>query len=117
MADKQTTPEQPQVAAPKNALIGDDAIEVREPTVEVVKEQRPAQVKGPDAEVVDKVNVHEVVVAMDTVVTDPSSPEAVQIPDAGRGSLDLPIHALDGPRVEDVFAKEASEADEPADEA
>lgn len=112
MADENVTPSLPAVAAPENAVVGDDALTPREPTVEVVSEDRPAQVTGPPAQVVDTVRVHEVVVTTDTVITDPSDPLAVQVPDAGRGSLDLPIHALAGPTVEQVFADDAASIEE-----
>ena len=100
---------QPEVQTQEGALVGDDAIEVREASVNVVAEQVPAQVT-PDAGLpVNTVAVHETAVYTDEVITDPSSPLAVQIPDAGRGSLDLPIHALGNPRPEDVFAAAAAE--------
>lgn len=107
------TPDTPAVVAQEAKVVGDDALEPREPTVEVNKDQVDAQVAQPREGDSDKVNVHEVVVATDTVITDPSDPLAVQVPDAGRGSLDLPIHNLDGPRVEDVFS---GKADQPAEE-
>ena len=112
MADKKIAPEHPPIVAQDAKVVGDDALEVREPTVEVVKDQVAAQVAQPREGAADKVNVHEVVVATDTVITDPSSPLAVQIPDAGRGSLDLPIHRLDAPTVEQFFASEAAKADD-----
>lgn len=96
-------PEAPQVVSQEGALVGDDALEARVVTPQVDVETVPAQVSPPREGAADKVNVHETYVAMDEVITDPSSPLAVQIPDAGRGSLDLPIHALGGRRVQDVF--------------
>lgn len=99
-------PEQP-VNAPENALVGEDTETVRDADVSVLAEEVPAQTTGPAPVVAETVAVHETAVAVDKVITDPHSPEAVQIPDAGRGSLDLPIHALGNPRPEDVFAEEA----------
>lgn len=95
----------PRVAAPENALIGDDNQPApREPDVTVDTDSVPAQVTGPAAVPVDEVYVHETSVKLDQVITDPSSPEAVQIPDAGFGSLVLPIHGLDAPTPEQFFA-------------
>lgn len=109
MADT-PTPKLPGVAAQEGALVGDENLpEPRE--VESVVEQRQddAQVVAKAGPPVDKVEVFEVVVTTDEVITDPSSPLAVQIPDAGRGSLNLPIHAFVGARtVEDIFAEDAS---------
>lgn len=119
MADQSTTDTNdievptPTVIAPANALIGDEnAPEVREVEVHVVDESVPAQVTGPPSEVVDTVRVHETSVSLDEVITDPSSPLAVQVPDAGRGDLSLPIHALAGQTPEQVFASEATETRE-----
>lgn len=86
--------------------------------VETVQEQVDAQVapaREPDA---DTVEVHEVSVATDVVITDPTSPLAVQVPDEGRGSLALPIHGLSAPSPEQVFegadsAEEQPEAEVP----
>lgn len=111
MADE-IKPDLPDVAVPENAVVGDENIEVREPSVDVNTESVPAQVTGPAVVPVDTVKVHETFVAMDEVITDPSSPLAVQIPDAGRGSLDLPIHGLSRPRPEDVFAEHAASIQE-----
>ena len=96
-------PEQP-VNAPENALVGEDTEVARNADVSVLAEEVPAQTTGPAAVVADTVAVHETAVAVDKVITDPHSPEAVQIPDAGRGSLDLPIHALGNPTPEAIFA-------------
>lgn len=115
MADK-VKPELPAVAAPENATIGDENLEVREPSVEVNKDSVPAQTTGKPAVEVDTVRVHEVAVVTDEIITDPHSPLAVQIPDAGRGSLDLPIHRLDAPTVEQVFAAHAAESEEKSEE-
>lgn len=98
------------VVAQKGALVGDEAVQEAAHTVEpqVAETEVDAQVmveRDPEAA---KVSVQETFVAMDKPVLDPSAPEAVQIPDAGRGSLDLPIHKLQGESVEDVFAREAS---------
>ena len=95
---------QPEVQAPEGALVGDDSIEVRKPEPIAINEHAAAQVTGAPAKPVDTVAVNEVAIQLDRVITDPNSPEAVQIPDAGRGDASLPIHALAGPDVEDVFA-------------
>lgn len=118
MADT-PTPKLPGVATQEGALVGDENLpEPRE--VESVVEQRQddAQVVAKAGPPVDKVEVFEVVVTTDEVITDPSSPLAVQIPDAGRGSLNLPIHAFVGARtVEDIFSEDASEnEDDSSDE-
>ena len=114
MAENELTPAENEVIAQENKLVGDENLpEPREPQVSVVKEEVDAQVAPPREADSDKVNVHEVAVATDEVITDPNSPLAVQVPDAGRGSLDLPIHQLAQPTAEQVFAEEASEAEEP----
>lgn len=102
----------PSVAAPEASTIGDENMEVREPTVEVNSDSVTAQVMGGPAQVVDTVPVHETYVATDAVITDTSDPLAVQIPDAGRGDATLPIHGLSQPTVEQFFAKNASKADD-----
>lgn len=105
------------IAAPENATVGDENLTVRDVTALQVNEQVPAQVTGPPAKTVDTVRVSETHIKLDEVITDPSSPLAVQIPDAGRGSLGLPIHRLaEAPKPEDVFAAEAATADEPEDD-
>jgi hypothetical protein len=97
------------VVSQEGALVGDEAIQEHAHTVEpqVVEESVDAQVMADREPEHDKVSVKETFVRMDHVVTDPSSPEAVQIPDAGRGTLDLPIHGLMAPSPEQVFAEEA----------
>lgn len=109
---------QQEVVAQDAKLVGDEEVqaEVREPTQEVEKEPVAAQASPDREKPSSEVPVHETRVKLDEVITDPSSPLAVQVPDAGRGSLDLPIHQLGEPRPEDVFASEASEADESEDE-
>jgi hypothetical protein len=105
-------PAQPDVAVPEASLVGDDNVAgVVTPTPEVNTESVPAQVTGAPAKEVDTVRVHETHVQTDQVITDTSDPRAVQVPDAGRGSLDLPIHQLGGPTVEEVFAKDSSSDD------
>lgn len=119
---KATDPDDVKLPTPRlgvvgEALVGDEA--VREagtrPEAEVVQEDQPAQ-KMPkerfSADADDSVPVHETYVQMDRVILDPSSPEAVQIPDAGIGFLDLPIHALADGTPEEKF--EAGENDEEA---
>ena len=114
MADNDVTPRLPEVAVAENALVGDEAVQAAatQPEFEVNTDAVPAQTTGKPAEAVQEVYVHESRVALDKVITDPHSPEAVQIPDAGRGSLVLPIHGLAAPTVEEVFAKEASKVEE-----
>ena len=108
MAD--ITPEIPQVVAQDAKVVGDADLAAREPQATIVQQQVAAQVAQPREGAVDKVNVHEVYIAIDEVITDPSSPLAVQVPDAGRGSLSLPMHALNGPTPEQVFAAAADES-------
>lgn len=103
------------VVAQEPKLVGDEDTQVVDHRVDVTQEQVPAQVTQPREGDNDKVNVHEVSVQTDEVITDTSDPRAVQVPDAGRSPLldaGLPIAALDGERVEDVFAREASKSDE-----
>lgn len=111
-----TTPEEvvpalPDVANADEKTTGDD-FAPREPEFHVEKDSVPAQVMGKPEDVPSEVKVHEVYVTTDTVITDTSDPLAVQIPDAGRGTLDLPIHELARPTVEQFFAEHASKADE-----
>lgn len=114
MADKIEKPRLPKLAVAKNALVGDEAVQgaKHEPEFDVNTEPVRAQTTGLPAETVEESYVHETFVALDRVITDPHSPEAVQIPDAGRGSLDLPIHGLARPTVEEVFAAEAAKVEE-----
>lgn len=102
-------PTLPEVTAQKKKLVGDDKLEVREVTVEVNEDQVDAQVVQPRELDSKKVNVHEVVVATDRVITDTSDPLAVQVPDAGRGDASLPAHRLAEGHIEDVFASESSD--------
>lgn len=106
------TPEAPVITAQEAKTVGDENLTTREPDYVVVQDQVDAQVVQPREGDHDKVNVHEVHVQLDEVITDPASPLAVQVPDAGRGSLDLPIHSLAGQTVEQVFAEKASEPDD-----
>lgn len=112
-----TTPEEvvpalPEVANADEKTVGDDQFVPREPDFTVDKDSVPAQVMGKPEDVPSEVKVHEVHVTTDTVITDTSDPLAVQIPDAGRGTLDLPIHELARPTVEQFFAEHASKADD-----
>src|SRR5688572_18075124 len=117
MAENEIQVTENEVVAQEEKLVGDENLpEAREPKVDVVDEAVDAQVAPPREADSDKVQVHEVAVSVDEVITDPSSPLAVQVPDAGRGSLDLPIHALANGTPEAVFAEEASEAEDPDDE-
>jgi len=100
----------PPVAVQKGAQVGDDKLApVHEVETELDDKNVPAMVMAKAPEPVREVYVHESRVKLDRVVTDPSSPEAVQIPDAGRGFLSLPLHGLDAPTPEQFFAAEASE--------
>jgi hypothetical protein len=117
-SDNNTTPNEevvpalPEVSEANPKTVGDDNFSPREPEFEVVKDEVDAQVTGKPEDEATKVKVHEVHVTTDTVITDTSDPLAVQIPDAGRGSLDLPIHELARPTVEQFFAEHASKADD-----
>lgn len=115
MSNEIETPALAEIVAQDAKVVGDENVEVYEGEVEVNTESVPAQVSQPREDAAAEVPVHEVHVATDEVITDTSNPLAVQIPDAGRGSLDLPIHALGNGTPESVFAAEASEAEE-ADE-
>lgn len=101
----------PSITVQKGALVGDENLPAPAATsdrVTVISEDEPAQVSPAAPEGTPTTSrVHETHVQTDTVILDPSSPEAVQIPDAGIGSLDLPIHALSNPSPEEVFASKA----------
>lgn len=105
MADDLLNP----IAAPENATVGDENLKPLEHEVISVDETVPAQTTGAPAVEVDTVRVTETHLALDEVITDPNSPLAVQIPDAGRGPLNLPIHQLTQPKPEDAFAAYAEE--------
>jgi len=107
-------PELNEVVAQGPKVVGDEAVQehVHEVEVNVNTEPVAAQVTPDPDPPAQTVNVHETSVALDRVITDPSDPLAVQIPDAGRGSLDLPIHNLAAPTVEEVFASEAASIEE-----
>jgi hypothetical protein len=120
MADKKNTKEQETtpapaeetllnlVAAPEGALIGDENIPpAGDVDVQTVNRDVPAQVTGKPAVTVETVKESGTFVRLDEVITDPNDPRGVQIPDAGRGSLDLPFHRLTSPRPEDVFSGKA----------
>lgn len=116
MAAKDTI-ERPIVTAQKAKTVGDENLpEPREVEVNVNKRSVDAQVMAEPEPAADKVFVHETSVALDEVITDPSSPLAVQVPDAGRGDLTLPIHSLDAPRPNDVFAEEAARSEDISEE-
>lgn len=107
----------PPVTSQKGAKVGDDNMpDPREATVDVNTDAQDAQVVAKRDADPSKVYVHETSIQLDEVITDPSSPLAVLVPDAGRGSLTLPIHGLDAPRPDDVFAKEAKSESTPSDE-
>jgi hypothetical protein len=113
--DEETlAPEAPQVISQEGALVGDEnQPEPREVEVYVNKDAVGAQVAPEREAPAEQVPVHEVQVTLDEVILDPSSPEAVQVPDAGRGFLDLPIHNLakgtPEQRFEDGTADEATD--------
>jgi hypothetical protein len=117
MAEDIKTPEVRDPVAQDNKLVGDEAVQdaAIEVKPEVNTDPVPAQVAPPREADDDTVNVHETVVHTDEVITDPNDPRAVQIPDAGRGSLDLPAHRLAAPTVEAVFAEQAAEVKEVSD--
>jgi hypothetical protein len=110
MAD--LTPDAPEVIAQKNKLVGDEEVQAEVHSVEpdVNTDSVKAQVAPEREKPSTKVPVHETSVKLDEVITDPSSPLAVQVPDAGRGDASLPIHRLANPTPEDVFSSEASES-------
>jgi hypothetical protein len=127
-------------SAAENALVGDDEVYGAryEPEPEVVQEDVQAQLPAEPAKPAETVPVNEFYLQMDQVVLDPSSPEAVQIPDAGRGELydansiysaggvedrfgsdegptDSVVEAGDGPVSSDAKAQERqAKADKPA---
>jgi hypothetical protein len=109
-----STPDKPEIVAQAGALIGDEAVNAARHVVEPEVNTEPvdAQVAPERDAAAASVTVHETVVHTDRVITDPSSPEAVQIPDAGRGDARLPIHQLGEPTPEQVFAGEEKESDE-----
>lgn len=117
MADenKIAAPEPQEVVAQEAKQVGDEVAGPREVAPEVNTESVPAQVAQPRESDPKTVPVHETVVATDEVITDPSDPRAVQVPDAGRGDASVPIHGLGNPTPEQVFAEEA--AGESKDEA
>jgi hypothetical protein len=95
-----------EVTAQEAKLVGDEEVyaDAYKVEPEVNSEGVVAQVAGtPDAPA-KNVPVLEVAVKTDEVITDTSDPRAVQIPDAGRGFLDLPIHRLSEPTPEEKFA-------------
>lgn len=110
MANEDITPQVPEVTAQKQKTVGDENLpEPREVEVDVNKDRvktMRVQQREPDAAYAP---VHETVVTVDTVITDPSSPLAVQIPDAGRGNLQLPITGLNEGTVEERFAAASSD--------
>lgn len=97
---KPTTANQPKLESPERK---DAVVEVNDSPV--AAQVSPA---APEYENIvgdrDKVEVSETRVSLDTVITDPSSPDAVVVPPEGIGSLDLPIHALNAKTPEQQFA-------------
>lgn len=106
------------VVSQKGALVGDEAVQakVHEVKVEVNDDAVNAQVAPAREKDAAKVSASETSVQLDRVITDPSAPEAVQVPDAGRGDSSLPIQRLSEPTPEDVFASEASEVEDSSDD-
>lgn len=89
--------------------------EVREVQVEKTQEKVDAQVSPARPDYIiddgDKVAVHEVRVTLDEQVG-PQDPNAVIVPPEGRGTTDLPIHALEAKSPEALLASgEAAEAE------
>lgn len=117
MAD---APAHADVVAQDSKLVGDEAQEQAfEVQPEVNSTSVAAQV-APEREASPAEQpVHETYVQLDEVITDPSDPRAVQVPDAGRGFLNLPIHSLADGSPEQVFAAQAAEpeSDESDDDA
>lgn len=107
-ASKDFAPGEAPVSAPSGAL---DESPVKDAEVKVESNNAKAQVKAEGPKPVQHVTVHETHVKVDEVVTDPSSPLAVQVPPAGRGNALTPIgrtYGVDKPEtVEDVFARES----------
>lgn len=100
MAEAPATP----VVSQKGAQVGDENLAPAEaPQHVVVNEEQDARVT-PEREAPAATQTYETHVVMDRVVTDPSSPEAVQVPDAGRGEINLPAYHLDARSPEQVFA-------------
>lgn len=118
MADNDITPALPdKVAGPKKALVGDEAVQAEVHTVEPeVTVDKSTQKYAPEATQQAVYPVHEVSIALDTVITDPTDPRAVQVPDAGRTpDTGLPIHALANGTPEDQFAADADKDPEEVD--
>lgn len=100
MADELTPPAVPLAVDKKNTVEETEAYEVQP---DVVEETAATQPIGKPPVHPDKTPVYEVSVQMDQ-----RHPGTI-VPPEGRGSLDLPIHALAGERPEDVFTREAAE--------
>lgn len=99
----------PPVAAASNAKIGDEnQDDPRKVEAEIVSEDQALPVVDRDIVPVETTPVHETYVQMDVVDVE----AGVAIPDAGRGFLDLPIHALVNGTPEERIA--AGENDEEA---
>lgn len=100
----------PPVAAQESKLVGDEAIasaaaEDDNFVADHTDEEADAQVVQDREKDPATVAVKETHVKVDTVITDPSSPLAVQVPDAGRGDASTPIANafLDAKTVEEQF--------------
>lgn len=113
MVDEQRdiVPSMNPVVAQEAKVVDDDGAEPMVVEPEIVKEEVDAMVMQPRESDPDKLNVHEVRVVTDRVITDPSDPLAVQVPAEGRGDATLPIHRLDRGTVEDFFKENASKSD------
>ena len=99
------------VVVQEGALVGDEEVYAEEHVHKVepeVTQGETTQKYAPATEQQAVYPVHETNIALDTVITDPTSPEAVQIPDAGRGSNVLPLHSLTEPAPEAAFREAGS---------
>jgi hypothetical protein len=84
--------------------------------VETVREEVDAQVAPAREPDTSKVQIHEVKVSTDVVITDPNDPLAVQVPETDDSFLALPAHKLDGPSPEQQFAGADAPEEVDADE-
>jgi hypothetical protein len=90
------------VAGPENMRVGDDEQrEPREVDVLVVSEDQALPKVDQEIVPVETTPVHETYVQLDVVDLE----AGVDIPDAGRGFLDLPIHQLAGGTPEERIAR------------
>lgn len=117
MADDITPKLPDEVAGPEKALVGDEAVQKETFKVEPeVNSDETKQKYAREATQQEVYPVHETSIATDRVITDPTSPLAVQIPDAGRSPLGLPAHQLAQPSPEQAFADGGGEGVDLTDE-